>query len=359
MPPDEGPSRRPAVFTMDTIRSSLKDSRSRLHSLVVTFRVARPEGPQPRDRVTARHTIAALGAKRFGENTDSTPRLPQRLDLNHSRYFFDGDTFSVYYPLQRYYERSRANADEPYSWKLRSDFFLECTGWWPPGDAWRPPQAESHPHYLHLALETRDCRVAELQDLVDGASCHVIEIPGGDRIWVDPSIGWAVRRREKYWPSMGKKRAFYELTDYREEEPGIWLPRGLRRNVFAATTDANGDQDTRADVERVEVNRAADTLFRFTPTPGTLINDRDTGEIKQVPGGLEHVDELVAVVGEIMERGGGDTPGVSKRDSGVLAVLKSPLTVIVEVLVLAIVASKQRGVGVLARPLRATEVRDE
>src|SRR5262249_22669872 len=140
-------------------------------------------------------------------------------------------------------------------------------------------------------LAQKEYRVHPRQEQVAGAWCHVVEFPGVDKLWVDPAIGFAVRRREGSAGNPPALVARYELSDYRETAPGVWLPWKLRRvNYKIRPPSTQGDPlpeaDSVATVARVEVNQVDSDLFRFTPPPGTLVQDRDAGEMSQIPGGL-------------------------------------------------------------------------
>src|SRR5262249_60825206 len=91
-------------------------------------------------------------------------------------------------------ETSKRNAQLHYTWKIRGAFFFDCLGWWPPDDDTKPPD-KGHPFYLHVALAQKEYRVHPRQEQVAGAWCHVVEFPGVDKLWVDPAIGFSVRRR--------------------------------------------------------------------------------------------------------------------------------------------------------------------
>jgi hypothetical protein len=54
------------------------------------------------------------------------------------------------------------------------------------------------------------------------------------------------------------------------------------------------DADAEVSIRRLEVNKVPDDLFRFAPPPGTLVQNRDTREVSQVPGGLSFLDDVVA-----------------------------------------------------------------
>ncbi len=322
----------PSFQSVGQIRDAVRAARQRISSLSVTYAVDHPIEADGRERIRSRHTIVADGILRFGENTHSTRSFPEALDLNHTRVYYTGETFDVFYPRQRFYETSRRNARLDYTLKIRSDFILECLGWWPPGDDSLPANQE-RPHYLHLVVDDKDCRVSPDQGSVDGHPCRVIELAAGDaivdRIWVDPALGFAVRRREKYEPGSGQPRVRYELSDHREVGLGIWLPWRIRRTSFepGKAGDPPTAREVTALVEHSAVNHVAPSAFKFVPPPGTLTQDRDTGELSQTPGGLEFLDETIGTLKAIITIASPFQPqfAIGHARPRMIAMLESPL----------------------------------
>jgi hypothetical protein len=256
-----------------------------------------PKTGQPHPR-TSRHTIAALGHLRFGEHVHWTADVPPELDTNHHLVYFTGRTLDVFYPFDRYYQISEQNAKSEFSWKVRADLYLQTLGWWPPNDNTDPPNPGGSPLFLHEVLAQSDCRVLPNQERFNGDWCHVVERPGLEKLWIDPTIGFSLRRRERYARPKSILHTRYELWDYREVSTEIWIPFGFRRIIYdtrqaAATATPPVRSHAECTVEDVEVNQLSETLFRFTPPPGTLIDNRDTGEVKQVPGGVSFLVQVV------------------------------------------------------------------
>jgi hypothetical protein len=135
-------------------------------------------------------------------------------------------------------------------------------------------------------LKQQECRLAPSLESIDGIACHVVEVPGMEKLWIDASRGVLVRRECYTGGPEATPQATYQLSAFREVEPHVWLPFRMQRKLFA-------DQlETDIRVVRYEVNRVRDTQFSYTPGPGTLVVDRDTDEWYQVPGGLEVWDQM-------------------------------------------------------------------
>jgi hypothetical protein len=178
---------------------------------------------------------------------------------------------------------------------------VECLGWWPPDDPADPPPYVS-PFFLHQALADPACRLAPLQEQVDGAWCHVVERPGVDKLWLDGSIGFFPRRRLWFHDHPSIDGMTYELEDYREVSADVWIPMRLRRKTYrAGSSPAPGEaapaKDVTIELINVEVNNVPLERFQFRPEPGTLLYNDVSTDVRQVPGGLDFLDKVIAIAG--------------------------------------------------------------
>jgi len=83
----------------------------------------------------------------------------------------------------------------------------------------------------------------------------------------------------------------------------VWFP--MREDVVrfdfqkaarGVSSESGSQQQTvNYRVKRLELNPVGEGVFRFTPPPGTLIQDRDTGDFMLVPGGRDLLDRSVAI----------------------------------------------------------------
>jgi hypothetical protein len=336
--PPVGPARR-ATLTLDQIRKGIAQSRDKLRSLLVEYRATgySKKGDESTPAVFY-CVVAARGPYRFADSAHARNREDWENQEGRNQVYYTGKTLDVFYPYQRIYETSEQNAKLEFAWKVKDELYLNCLGWWPPDDP-TPPRLliEGRPHYLHDILVPRDQRVltpptvarvwgafavpslsaavagianVELkarielpdfqvlaaQEQVDGSWCHVIEQPGGARLWIDPEIGFGVRRREVYVGRPLTLASRYELSDFRERS-GVWIPWKVSRTQFLTdlrTGAANAlILHTAATVVRVEVNETPEAFFRFEPPAGTLVKNRDTGKNHQIPGGLSLLDSVI------------------------------------------------------------------
>jgi hypothetical protein len=291
-------SKRKALYSLHQIRDIITQGRGRLADLQVEYVLQgrNPEGERV-EPLTSHHVFAARGPFRFEETTHASTLIPYELDVNQNLVFLTEDSLTIFYPLTRYCETSERHAHTHYAWEVKAPVYLECLGWWPPDDKTKLPEEDS-PLFLSKALAKEGWRILPHQVRIDNIWCYVLERPGVDKLWLDPSIGFALRRRERYSGRPAVTFAHYELSDYREAAPGIFLPWMLRRRVFNPRLISKDGLpsmtfESVCRVIRTEVNHVQPQLFRFTPPPGTLIKDLDTLKVTQTPGGLEWLDALV------------------------------------------------------------------
>ncbi|HZU34635.1 MAG TPA: hypothetical protein VFA18_01930 [Gemmataceae bacterium] len=240
---------------------------------------------------------AALGSSRFADVTHEDKDFAAELDPNHNITYVHQGKMALFWPLTGICKTSRREANLA-SARPRGQFVLESIGWWlreeqssarQQGPAWS----------LQDVLARSTCRLLPAGQLVDGARCHVVELPGVCRLWLDPSIGFAPRRWERYTGTPPVPLARCELSSYHEVVPGVWLPSRLHRVLFDVERSTVQKTAVAADVfcviERIEVNRLPKGFFDFVPPPGALIHDLDADTVKQVPGGLPFLDRVIEV----------------------------------------------------------------
>lgn len=136
-----------------------------------------------------------------------------------------------------------------------------------------------------LLDKSREWVVLPQMEMVDGAACHVLRSQDRGKLWIDPSIDYAVRFRESHrhlrsltideWP-LSSRCAF---RDYRCID-GIWLPWRVEvvRYVDDPAFDTIFGQPASASiyvVEQMSINESvSDQLFTLSLTPGTIVRDK-------------------------------------------------------------------------------------
>jgi hypothetical protein len=298
-PEGAGPPGVPATYDLPALREGVRQARLRLRDLLAEylFNTLGPGGELGWS--TSRTVYATRGPLRYIRITHFDGLMPEELDITENEGFFTGTTFDVFYRRSGYYETLKQSPEQTTAWPLRGDYFIECLGWWPAEDTTRPPQVGG-PFYLHKALDEPGYVVLPFQEERGGALCHVVELPGVDRLWIDPQTGFSLRGRLRFSGQPPVLVARYELSDFRQVGPGIWIPWRLRRTTYDSLV-RQGEQGPRlnrdvvAAVERVQINDVPEELFRFTPPPGALVQDRDAHKTWQIPGGLSFLEDVTAV----------------------------------------------------------------
>jgi hypothetical protein len=65
-----------------------------------------------------------------------------------------------------------------------------------------------------------------------GCNCDVIERIGVDKLWISPSMGFSLLRRELNWGVGGPVREMMQATDHIQLAEGIWIPSKIVREQF-------------------------------------------------------------------------------------------------------------------------------
>lgn len=137
---------------------------------------------------------------------------------------------------------------------------------------------------LSDALSAGVCRLRNEQELVDGSSCVVLDWQNKPRttLWCDPSLGYAIRRKEHHFSATDIVSSRTTCDRFREVLPGLWLPLHATVDWFADPAAPARLRDVPLvqfdlDVETIAVNDLPDELFEFKPPPGTIVADYRDG----------------------------------------------------------------------------------
>jgi hypothetical protein len=286
---------------LSTIAESLLSTHNRLHSLEVQYCVSAPTGDPKDPRRFDRHRLVVKDTYRYRDNVHFTTRYPPDCDLNHSVQYFSGKALGTFYVHSRIYEITWEKA-ATYSFKVLSDGFLDAYGWWPEHDDPLVIRDGKPGMHLRYVVVHPDYTLREGAESVDGHPCYVVENPGKDRLYLDPTIGYALRKREVENAQSGSIGTFllegfqrYQLADG-TETASLWVPARIRFLASPVAGDGRAKlTDYELQVEDVRLNQADDSVFRFVPPPGTLTQDRDTGKWSCTPGGRDLLDQSVSI----------------------------------------------------------------
>lgn len=87
-----------------------------------------------------------------------------------------------------------------------------------------------------IELHKNEDRVQPRRDVIDGASCVVLERPGATKFWLDPARGYAVIRADIFWPATKDRAALPRFTrqhsEFKELKPQLWLPMKIVEDLY-------------------------------------------------------------------------------------------------------------------------------
>jgi hypothetical protein len=161
-----------------------------------------------------------------------------------------------------------------------------------------------YPHVLRPLGDDNKSKYTVLpaQEQIDGVWCQVIEYPNYDKIWVDTSLGCVIRRRIRTDASGIEDAPLffrYELTDYVETAPGIWLPMHCQLIRYGKPIDGPAFRNKPVfrwvvNVDNAVVNSVEESDFSINLPPGTTVT---RGDESFVVGGTSPV--LIQQFGDI------------------------------------------------------------
>lgn len=228
---------------------------------------------------------AAKGKKRYYSSWHGPEELKD-LDPRTATQFYDGKVFDLLFHYIRRYETTARYANEDYLWKVQQSMYFEAIGWWPSTDDSSPPTTKGEPCFLPDILSDPRLHLNGTK-VIRGNSCHILAIPNVLRMYVDSKSG-VIHQREQVREKDGKQKvwATLEFRDFRECN-GVLIPHTIERIISGV------ELHTLATVTSCQVNSVPDSLFTIKSPPGTMVVNRDTGEVIQIPGGLDCMDYLL------------------------------------------------------------------
>ncbi len=112
---------------------------------------------------------------------------------------------------------------------------------------------------------------------VGGADCLELRGPG-DRLWLDPKHGYALRRRVWDWLPGTSHQFDVTLSNFRTLSSGLWLPWKVRVGRYAAPVPGKSCPDRPVVIYDLEVAEAKlgpfpEETFRLKPIQGMRVTD--------------------------------------------------------------------------------------
>lgn len=152
-------------------------------------------------------------------------------------------------------------------------------------------------------------RLLPVSEVVDGSPCHVLEWPGRDRVWVDPTHGFLMRKRQFF--DAGTLLAEWSNSDLRKCENGIWLPTNLLETNRLGTGAPKEHQGKlrstkRTTLQSIDFADLPDTFFDVeVPKEETIIVNDSVRKITYFkhPEGSDPVGNAIQDAGGVSPRG--------------------------------------------------------
>lgn len=135
--------------------------------------------------------------------------------------------------------------------------------------------------YFPSAIQAPDSKyvIKNAEEMIDGQKCVVLEAPGYDRAWLDPAIGFAVRKRQVYFGPGQPLEYDVHNEDFRQVKSGVWLPwrQTVDHYAIAKIEDKvlwnKVAERTFNQVKELVFDVPQDSLFEPKLPVGTLVND--------------------------------------------------------------------------------------
>ena len=150
-------------------------------------------------------------------------------------------------------------------------------------------------------------------DEVDGNRCVVVSYPGRETLWLDPTMNYSVRKHVGNYFRTDVLGVRFTNTDFKEVEPGVWLPRRCRYELCGPP---EADSRYRGkplisytyDIKELVVNNVPDSLFLLTIDPGMAVIDSTVASVGSkaafylMPADPSKIDEAISESMETQRR---------------------------------------------------------
>lgn len=281
-----GPADECGPVTVEMIAASHDQQRAATRSILVEWE-AKSSGtkvaPPPGKTLTLpkllgeEFTFAAKGDQRYHKVVSRFEKVTPGLTTNRTM-VFDGKALKELRPAAAAPGKPKLGAQDQILVRVvRKDDLCYFPNRYPwavgiglsdPGE--KQPGSITRVHDLPTLLRTGGFAVTQKDAVVDGAACLLAESPGVQKIWLDPALHYAVRRREVYQNGVTESvitcRQFKQVPDSE-----TWLPASVSWTTYEGGKVA---QQLDLTLRRAEVNKPShDALFQIDAKPGSLVID--------------------------------------------------------------------------------------
>lgn len=296
----------PKALSTQRVQQALLETQSKIKSFCIDYRgddmYAVKEGFPP--ELYLRRIVAAKAPNLWSHETaKGQDLLPWEKDIRRRHCIVENDRVSDNWVTNRAYNMEEWKPEAPLPGSMPGEAIIRYTGIWPLTGRPAPRRDGDHPIMLRDVAKSDKYKVRPELEEIEGRLCHALENPGIDTLWLDVERGCALMARNFYNVKTGVLQTRLEHTKHEEIKPGIWIPRWIR-NIEYDYLAENPEQRNRVIIDinihltSVQINDVADSMFVFEPKPGALwLNppkDKSLIPIQTEPGGLDHLDSLVA-----------------------------------------------------------------
>jgi hypothetical protein len=196
--------------------------------------------------------------ERFEKGTDPAVALEQMI-------WRDGVRVSSYPRLK---DGHITIIKSPYYMLESANWFLESC--FIPYNEAQKNDAKNSDYWLPFAIRNRRSEYLVTSDeVVEGVSCKVLERLGYDRLWVCPTMNFAIVKREFRTGPGNPVLVVTQFRDHREVEPGVWLPYSITRKLSGAPSWVPNGMDENAPASELSI---AVKSLRLGPVPKDLFS---------------------------------------------------------------------------------------
>jgi hypothetical protein len=294
---EEGPA---AVLSAEQLKARILEEQGKVRSFYVVYQSEPGVYPYPPGAYFRRVVAAKAPDRMYYVNAHGFDGLDWQDYPARGHWYLTAQGWFNEHPVNRTFTAGAPlGRQDECPGDMGQDLFSFTTGLWLL-DQCAPPRWEGRPIVLReVAASPKYSTVRPHQELVDGRWCHVLENEGVERLWIDTEHGCALLARETDYGTPPVLTQRLEASGHREVAPGVWLPsriRSIQYNWRAITEEGRKQKlvDAPHLVLEARANDVDDGLFEFQPPPGALDLSRATAPVQTQPGGLDHLDNLVA-----------------------------------------------------------------
>lgn len=285
----------PAQLTAAEIRAQLRQTNDRVRNYRVAYHTVPSKRGVNSPSTYIRREIAASQPSFFFHWSAKGSELNRPDDDVFQQRLKIGDGIAVNeYPCDRAFVSAPMPLRAPLPGTIPGEIIFFVLGWWPL-DSIKPPQAIPGAATTYSEIAASDDYVLHpAQELVHNRWCHVLELPGHDRIWINFDNGTRLAAREGMDPHSGNVLRRIEIISDVEVSPSLWAPTRFLSVDHPQIGDRRDLFKTEFVIDQIDVNVTfSPSMFRFEPLRGAIELLSANHFEQRVPNGSDHLDDLV------------------------------------------------------------------